>query len=259
VESVAATLIRRLRRMRERAGMNQTELATACLCSRSHISDIEQGHILPTLDELRHMEQALDADGVLLELYGMLNIGIQESATVADAEKDALAMTMYENRTVPGLLETPDYMRAALSTGVPPSRLDREVSIRRARQKILPGLKSAWFVLAEPVLRWEYGGPEVMRDQLAHLEQVATLPNVGIQVMPFTCTRHPGGNGPLIVIEYRDRPGIWFTEGPRSGRMSDDRGEVLEALHDLSIIKAAALPVHESIDLIRNIRESTHE
>jgi transcriptional regulator with XRE-family HTH domain len=245
--------------MRERAGMNQTELATACLCSRSHISDIEQGHILPTLEEIRHMEEALNADGVLLELYGMLNIGMQESATVADAERDALAITMYENRTVPGLLETPDYMRAALSTGVPASRLDREVSIRRARQRVLGGLKSAWFVLAEPVLRWEYGGPDVMRGQLAHLEEVATLPNVGIQVMPFTNTRHPGGNGPLIVIEYRDRPGIWFTEGPRSGRMSEDRGEVLEAMHDLSIIKAAALPVHESAEYIRNIREREYD
>jgi hypothetical protein len=239
--------------------MNQTELATACLCSRSHISDIELGHILPALEEVRHMERALDADGILLELYGMLNIGMQESATVADAERDALAMTMYENRTVPGLLETPEYMRAALSTGVPPGRLDREVSIRRARQRVLGSLKSAWFVLGEPVLRWEYGGPEVMRGQLAYLEQVAALPNVGIQVMPFTHTRHPGGNGPLIVIEYRDRPGIWFTEGPRSGRMSDDRGEVLEALHDLSTIKAAALPVHESVDFIRKVREKEYE
>jgi hypothetical protein len=41
--------------------------------------------------------------------------------------------------------------------------------------------------------------------------------------------------------------------------MSDDRGEVLEALHELSIIKAAALPVHESIDFIRNIREREYE
>jgi len=53
---------------KERARMNQTELATACLCSRSHVSDIELGHILPTLEEVRHMEKALDADGVLLEL-----------------------------------------------------------------------------------------------------------------------------------------------------------------------------------------------
>ena len=41
--------------------------------------------------------------------------------------------------------------------------------------------------------------------------------------------------------------------------MSEDRGEVLEAMHDLSIIKAAALPVHESIEFIRNIRESNYE
>ena len=195
MESVAYTLARRIRRLRERSGMNQTELATKALCSKSHISDIELGHVLPTLDELRLMEPALDADGVLLELYNLVNIGVQESATVADAERDALAMTMWEMRTVPGLLETLDYMRAALSTGVPASRLDREVSIRRGRQRVLPGLKSAWFVLAEPVLRWEYGGPEVMRGQLAHLEKVATLPNIGIQVMPYTHTRHPGGYG----------------------------------------------------------------
>lgn len=206
------------------------------------------------------MEKALDADGVLLELYGMLNLGIQESATVADAERDAMAMTVYENRTIPGLLQTEPYMRAALSTGVPASRLDREIAIRRARQRVLPGLKSAWFVLAESVLRWEYGSPEIMHDQLARLEEtVTTLPNVGIQVMPFTHTRHPGGNGPLYVYEYRDRPGIWFTEGPRSGRMSDDRGAVLEAMHDLNVIKAAALSVHESIDFIRNMRDRDHE
>jgi transcriptional regulator with XRE-family HTH domain len=259
VDSVAFTLAKRIRRMRERQGMNQTELATKVLCSKSHVSDIELGHVLPTSDELQRMEEALDADGVLFELYGLVNIGIQESATVADAERDALAMTMWEMRTVPGLLETPEYMRAALSTGVPAARLDREVSIRRGRQRVLGGLKSAWFVLGEPVLRWDFGGPEVMRGQLLRLEEAAMLPNIGIQIMPYTHTRHPGCNGPLIVIEYRDKPGIWFTEGPRSGRMSGDRGEVLEAMHDLSIIKAAALPVHESIDFIRNIRESTYE
>lgn len=69
VESVASKLARRIRRMRERKGMNQTELAARVLCSKSHISDIELEHVLPSSAEIRLMEEALDADGVLLELY----------------------------------------------------------------------------------------------------------------------------------------------------------------------------------------------
>jgi len=239
--------------------MNQTQLATKVLCSKSHISDIELGHVLPTSAEIQLMEQALDADGVLLEFYNLLNIGIQESATVADAERDALAQTAWESRVMPGLLQTPDYMRAAMSTSVPASRLDREVSIRTARQRVLRTIVSGWFIVSEAVLHLVYGGKDTMRGQLAHLEAVAALPNIGIQVMPFTSTQHPGGDGPLVVIEYADKPAIWFTEGPRSGRMSNDRQEVLSAMHMLNMIRAAALPVHESIEYIRSIRESRYE
>jgi hypothetical protein len=98
-----------------------------------------------------------------------------------------------------------------------------------------------------------------MRDQLARIEAMAALPNIYVQVMPFTSTRHPGGDGPLSIIEYRDKPGIWFTEGPRSGRMSDDREEVLAAMSSLNLIRSAALTVHESVEFIRHVRETRYE
>jgi transcriptional regulator with XRE-family HTH domain len=250
---------RRIRRMRERAGMNQTQLAHKVLCSKSHISDIELGNVIPKADELRRMEAALDADGVLLELYELLNIGVQESATIADAEHDALAMTVWESRLVHGLLQTPEYMRANMADGMAARRLDREMAIRLARQKVLSSLVTGWFVMDEAVLHRVYGGTEVMLAQLLRLEAVAVLPNIFLQVMPFTSTRHPGGDGPLSVIEYRDKPGIWFTEGPRSGRMSDDRDEVLHAMSGLNLIRSAALSVHESVDFIRIVREARYE
>jgi hypothetical protein len=108
-------------------------------------------------------------------------------------------------------------------------------------------------------LHLAYGGNEVMSGQLRHLEDVAARPNIGIQVMPYRSTDHPGGDGPLTVIEYQDRPSVWFSEGRTSGRMSDDRTEVAEAMHALNLIRAAALPVRESIEFIRNIRESNYE
>lgn len=259
VESVSVVLGRRIRRFRERGGMNQTQLAHKVLCSKSHISDIELGNVIPKPDELQRMEAALDADGVLLELYDLLNLGVQESATVADAEHDALAMSVWESRLIHGLLQTPEYMRANMADGVRADRLDREVAIRLGRQKILSSLLDGWFVLDEAVLHRVYGGREVMRDQLARIEATAALPNIYVQVMPFTSTRHPGGDGPLSVIEYRDKPGIWFTEGPRSGRMSDDREEVLAAMSSLNLIRSAALTVHESVEFIRHVRETRYE
>jgi transcriptional regulator with XRE-family HTH domain len=258
VESVAIMLAKRIRRLRERAGMNQTELAHKVLCSKSHISDIELAHVLPTASEVRLMEQALDADGVLADLLDLVSIGIQESAIVADAEHDALGMTVWEWR-IPALLQTPDYMRAHMSTAVPADRLDRELAIRRGRQKILRSLVSGWFILDEGALWRVYGDTGVMRGQLAHLEEVASLPNIEVQVMPFTLTKHPGGDGPLTVFEYVDKPAIWFTEGPRAGRLSDDKREVMRSMHTLNQIRAAALTTVDSIELIRQVRESRYE
>jgi transcriptional regulator with XRE-family HTH domain len=258
VESVAVILAKRIRRMRERAGMNQTELAHRVLCSRSHISDLELSHILPTATEIRLMEEALDADGVLAELLDLVSIGIQESAIVADAEHDALAMTVWEWR-IPGLLQTPDYMRAAMSTSVPPDRLDRELSIRRGRKRVLGSLVTGWFILDESALWRVYGGREVMYRQLVHLEEVSAMPNIDIQVMPFTNTRHPGGDGPLTVVEYGDKPSIWFTEGPRAGRLSDDKREVMRSMQTLNQIRIAALVPVDSIGLIQQVGRERYE
>jgi len=85
------------------------------------------------------------------------------------------------------------------------------------------------------------------------------MPNISVQVMPFRNTRHTGGDGPLSVIEYRDKPAVWFTEGRISGRMSEDRTEVLQAQYALSTIRAAALPVHESVAFIQHMRETNYE
>jgi hypothetical protein len=56
---------------------------------------------------------------------------------------------------------------------VPPSRLEREVSVRMGRQRVLQSLLSGWFILSEAVLHVAYGGREVMREQLLRLEALA--------------------------------------------------------------------------------------
>jgi transcriptional regulator with XRE-family HTH domain len=258
MESVAMMLAKRIRRFRDRAGMNQTELAHKVLCSKSHISDIELGHVLPTASEIRLMEGTLDADGVLAELLDLVSSGVQESAIVADAEHDALAMTVWEWR-IPGVLQTAEYARALMSPAVPAERLERELAVRKGRKRVLGTLVTGWFILDEAALWRVYGSREVMRGELAHLEEAAALPNIDIQIMPFTHTRHPGGDGPLTVVEYADKPSIWFTEGPRAGRLSDDKREVMRSMQTLNQIRIVALTPIDSIGLIQQVRRQRYE
>ena len=115
-------------------------------------------------------------------------------------------------------------------------------------------------IIDESVLYRPYGGKEAMRVQLIHLEEAGEFPNVFIQVMPHDATEHPGLEGPLRVIEYRDgRPPQWFTEGRYSGRLSDDREEVAQAITNINIIRACALGTMSSVDFIREIRSARYE
>lgn len=229
------------------------------LSSRSAISEYELGNQILKPDLVRRLEDTLEADGVLLELYDLLNLGVQESAVVADAEHGAMTLHDWEMRIVPGLLQTPGYMEPAMRSGMPAARLNREMTIRLNRQRVLSSLVTGWFIIDESILHRVYGGPTVMRDQLARLESVAEMPGIYLQVMPYSSTSHPGPDGPLRVIEYRDKAAVWFTEGPRSGRMSDDQQEVAQAMANLNVIRASALPVDESIAFIRNVRETKYE
>jgi transcriptional regulator with XRE-family HTH domain len=259
VEPVTAVLGRRIRRYREKAGLTGTQFAHMVESNKTTVSDIELGYQVPSLRFVERCEECFKCDGVLLDLYNLVNIGIQESAVVADVERGAMALTDWEMRAMPGLMQIPDYMRAQMRPSLPASRIEKEVTIRQNRQKILRQLLSGWFILDESVLLREFGGKEVMRKQLMKLEEIAEYPNLHMQVMPFTHTDHPGPDGPLRVVEYPDKAACWFTEGPRSGRMSWDRAEVIGATTSLNLIRAAALSVSDSLQFIRELREARFE
>ncbi|WP_329240103.1 helix-turn-helix transcriptional regulator [Streptomyces canus] len=122
-------------------------------------------------------------------------------------ESQASAMRTLETSVVPGLLQTPEYARAvtrAAVDGLADERLDALVEVRLARQDILraqPPLELS-AVLDEAVLRREVGGPEVMARQLKRLVEAARLPQVRLQVLPFTAGAHVGITGPFVIFSF---------------------------------------------------------
>ncbi|MGW1590089.1 helix-turn-helix domain-containing protein [Streptomyces sp. NPDC002386] len=122
-------------------------------------------------------------------------------------ESQASGMRTLETTVVPGLLQTPEYARAvtrAAVEGVDEERLDALVEVRLARQDVLrsePPLELT-AVLDEAVLRREVGGPEVMARQRERLVEAARLPQVRLQVLPFTAGAHVGLTGPFVIFSF---------------------------------------------------------
>lgn len=214
-----------LRTLRASAGFTSGEAARLVGWHQSKVSRIETGTSGVKPADVRSL---LDAYGVtdpqLRELLLMLS-GSDDGdgrhhwwhayrgvlpPTYRDfisLESQASAMRTLETTVIPGLLQTPEYARAvtqAALEGASEERLDALVEVRLARQDVLradPPLELS-AVLDEAVLRREVGGPGVMTRQLARLVEAARLPQVRLQVLPFSAGAHIGVTGPFVIFSF---------------------------------------------------------
>ncbi|MFJ8475673.1 Scr1 family TA system antitoxin-like transcriptional regulator [Kitasatospora sp. NPDC094011] len=184
-----------LRKFREAKDLLQEELAPLLECSASHLSYIELAHRPPSRKLAELADIVLDTGGTMMLMwYQLKNAAILEGFPEC-ARYEGLAETIriFENDYITGLLQTRAYM-AALQSGyvrqgfVSQKLADERIAFRLARQQVLdrtpPPLIHA--ILDESCLRRVIGGRDVMIEQLLHLEQLATRPNIVIQIAPFS-------------------------------------------------------------------------
>jgi Domain of unknown function (DUF5753) len=143
----------------------------------------------------------------------------------------------FEPLLVPGLLQTEDYARAVIpefAPGATAERVKTLVEIRMTRQELLdrddPPL--LFFILDEAVVRRLIGGKAVMRRQIRRLIELATMPNVTIEIVPFSSGAHPGLRGPFVVIEFPDPDDsdVLYLENARGDLLGRDLAEEEEWL-----------------------------
>ena len=79
------------------------------------------------------------------------------------------------------------------------------------------------------------------------------MPNVKIQVVPFTAGLHPGMKGPFEFIQFEDTPdeNVVFLEGPRGDFISDEPRETENYLEAFKRIADTALGPSDSVGRIR--------
>ena len=248
-----------LRRLREAAGVAPDRAGYEIRGSRSKISRLEHGRV-----SFKHRDVA-----DLLTLYGItdeqMRARMRSLARQANApgwwsrygdilpdwfegylglEGAASVIRTFELQFVHGLFQTEAYARAVTMLGhktAPAGEIDRRVSVRLKRQDMLtsPGPPRVWSVMDEAAVRRPVGGRAVMRAQLERLAEVAGLPQVTIQVVPFGRGGHAAAGGSFTILRFADQelPDIVYIEQLTSALYLDDREDVdhyLEVTNELS-------------------------
>lgn len=72
------------------------------------------------------------------------------------------------------------------------------------------------------------GGPDVMREQLAHLTTIAARPNITVQVLPFAADAHPATTGEFTILTFPEliAPDVVYLENMTSDLYVEQEAEV---------------------------------
>jgi transcriptional regulator with XRE-family HTH domain len=270
-----------LRRLREAAGVTMADAATALDCTTGKVSRIENGRVAVRLPDLAAMLQTYsvtdtDARDRMSALARKANRRRREGwwnqygSVLADTYRDYIALeTMadsvrtFQSQLVPGLLQTPDYIRAvtvASQQWQTADEIEQFVQVRLARQARLTGTAplNFWAVLSEAVLLQQVGGPAVMEAQLQHLLTAAESPNVTLQVLPFARGAHASMFGPYVVLGFPEQGAldVVLTDNPTGSAWIEREAEVAR-YHDLfDAARTSALsPVESRAVIHRRAKE----
>ena len=262
-----------LRRLREANGITREAAGDAIRASHAKISRLELGRV--------GFKERDIVD--LLSLYGVTEPGEREEylnlarransrgwwhqdsnllpswfETYLGLEQAASVIRTYQVQFVPGLLQSEEYARSVILVGhqdEPADDIDRRVRLRMNRQKMLtePGAPQLWAVIDEAALSRPFGTRRVMHDQIEHLLEMTSLPNVTVQVLPFEFGIHAAAGGPFTILRFAeaDLPDVVYLEQLNSAIYLDKRPEVEDYLAVMERVSVQAETPAETKAILR--------
>jgi transcriptional regulator with XRE-family HTH domain len=270
-------LARALRHLREEASLTIEDVAEKLEISPSTVSRMETAQVGVRPRDLRFLldmyeiteaerDQLLQIARERRQQQWWQEYADLPNIAVAGLEEDASAIWQYSTQLVPGLLQTEAYARAVLGAirlDSKPGDIDRRLDLRLHRQALLTRADAPeyWVILDEAVVRRQVGGPAAMAEQLGHLIEVARLPNVTVQVLPFTSGEHAGMDGEFTILHYRESedPDVVYIENTGND-LYLERSEVTRRYNKLfDHLRAAAQNPGESIRTLGTIQSQLEE
>jgi len=207
-------LAEQLRQMRKDARISGREFARrAGWRSSSQVSMIEHGRRTITPDHIRlwceicgaserRLAELLAEQANVARMWVTFReaahqVGLNQTQRllVGDIYDRLRLEQVYQTKLIPGLLQTAAYMTGVLADvrrerGLEVDDVAEAVAERLGRQRNLrrPSARFS-FLIEEPVLWSQPFGPDVQREQLAHLLTVMRLPTVSFGVIPVAADR----------------------------------------------------------------------
>lgn len=218
-----------LRRLRDQAGKPQQVAADLLKKTRTRIVQLEDGTATISQEELVKL---LDCYGVAGgERETVLELGAQARRRqkrrvhvdhlpdayqrFADLEASASEINWFETGIIPGLLQSPSYMRAVFAEceGVWWEKDDAEgqdrLAYRIERQARLlesDERRIFRFVVTEDALHANLGSPDVMREQLGHLLALLDAhPDLTVRVLRNDAYPNPSRGRGLWIFGFGER------------------------------------------------------
>jgi transcriptional regulator with XRE-family HTH domain len=211
-----------LKRLRVTQGKTQREVALALDWSASKLIRIEGGGVNVSQTDLKALLEHYDvhdhavvdelvqlAKGSKQQPWGHYkNLLTPETIQYLGYVSAASEIRQFQPSLMPGLLQVEDYTRAQM-IGVFGRDLDDAEDYVRFRQEYRQimtrrGAPAISIVLDEAVVSRAVGGVQVMEEQFERLQEVSTLPNVDVRVIPFAAGANPGMRGPFTHLSFAD-------------------------------------------------------
>ena len=271
-----------LRKLRKDKDLTVDQVTAYLECSASKISRIETGQRGATPRDVRDL---CDLYGVTDQaererLVGLAREGKQQgwwqsydlpfaTPMYVGLEAEAVRIKDYDSAVIPGLLQSADYLRALHDDPLPeptdreltPELVERRVEARLIRQQLLtrrhpPPLEFS-AIMDEAALHRLIGGPAVMGAQLKRVVEAMQLPNVTVQVIPYSIGPHPALNSTFNILEFSGAaPHLVYSEG-LAGFIFMEREEDVERYNDVfRHLSDIALTPDQSADLMIRLAEA---
>ncbi|MFS8477700.1 MAG: helix-turn-helix transcriptional regulator [Micromonosporaceae bacterium] len=264
---------RELRKLREEAGLHIDDVAEQLRCSPSRVSRIETARIriapgtvheiLDVLDihddrraRLVSLARQAEEPGWWQEYTDVLTY---EYSTYIALEAEASTLHAFEPLVIHGLLQTEEYARAVISKHYAgdAAEVEPRVKARLARQEALRRDEPLrlWVLIGEAALRQQVGGPKVMRAQLRRLIEVARLPHVRLQILPFSVGALTWMTGPFSILDFPDPdvPTVVYVESLAGDTYIESPHGVEGCTKVFDGLAADALDVSDSLAMLETL------
>ncbi|WP_436762649.1 helix-turn-helix domain-containing protein [Streptosporangium sp. V21-05] len=262
---------RELRRLRERAGLSVPEVARRLGWSASKAHRIEAGRIMVSEADLADACDLFGADSATTA--SLIQLGKDAgrrgwwtaysdvfTGSYISMEAEASTILKWEQRAIPGLLQSEDYAHGVIKATLPnlsEAELRRRVDARMVRKVSLvgPNAPKLHVLMDEAVLRRPIGSPGVMAHQFDDLLRVMEWSHITVQVLPFSTGAHVGMEGGFSVLSFdAEDPAVGYTEGPAGEVYIEAAGQVRNLMLTFERLVDVCLSPEKSAVLIAAAR-----